>query len=257
MKIKSITAVIITIVIILGGIFVTKLTGNWTTTSSKVPRMVAAGELIGLNQRVGEQKNLYDPADIRGASSFNDISTYFEISSEEIAQAFALDVLGKDPGQFIAADLKLYYGEIPESIGEVGTDSLRWFISLYRGYNYTPEEESLLPAAAVTFLRDKGLIDDDMVQVLKKKITQQVVSTSFAEKAEVAHVETSSENQYFIKGNTTFNDLYSWGVTQKEIEEATGIEAGSKTAIIRNYYTELGLEFGAMKTILQDLANSK
>ncbi|MCK5156264.1 MAG: hypothetical protein KAQ69_07545 [Spirochaetales bacterium] len=257
MKIKSITAVTITIVIIFGGIFVTKLTGNWNTTSNKVPRRIAAGELVELNLRVGEQENPNDPAEIRGASSFHDISSYFEISPEELAQAFALDVLGKDPGQFIATDLKLYYGEIPESIGEVGTDSLKWFVSLYLGYNYTPEEESLLPSTAVAFLRDKGLIDDDMIQVLKQKTTNQGISSSFADSEAADHVETSSENQYLIKGNTTFADLYSWGLTKEEIEEATNVEAGLKTAIIRNYYTELGLEFGAMKTVLQDLANSK
>ena len=49
MKIKSTTAVIITIVLILGGVGVTKLTGTWITESTKVPRKITVGEFAGFS----------------------------------------------------------------------------------------------------------------------------------------------------------------------------------------------------------------
>ncbi|MBL7006203.1 MAG: 4Fe-4S binding protein, partial [Spirochaetia bacterium] len=149
MKIKSTAAAIITIVLILGGVFITKLTGNWITESTKVPRLITAGEFAGFS----------DPADIRGSYSFQDISDNFSLSAEDLAQAFALDTSVKNAGEYLAKDLEGIYGELLDGDGEVGTDSLRWFVALYLGYPYTPEETTLLPSPALAFLREKGLID--------------------------------------------------------------------------------------------------
>jgi len=246
MKIKSTTAVIITIVLILGGVGVTKLTGTWITESTKVPRKITVGEFAGFS----------DPADIRGSYSFQNISDNFSISTEELAQAFALDTSEKDAGQYFAKDLEAIYGEIIEGEGEVGTDSIKWFVALYMDYPYTPEETTLLPSPALALLKSKGLIDDEQFQLLKSAIISPAAGTTFTKDPDSEHFESSSENR-FIKGRTTFADLYSWDVTKEEIEEATGVEAGPKSAIIRDYYAGLELEFGTMKIALQDLVDEK
>ena len=246
MRIKSITAAIITIVIILGGVFVTKLTGTWITESSKVPRKIAAGEFAGFS----------DPADIRGSYSFQDISDNFSIPVEELAQAFALDTSEKEAGEYLAKDLEAIYGDIIEGDGEVGTDSLRWFTALYMNYPYTPEETTLLPAPALLLLKSKGLIDEEQFQQLRSATVAPSAGTFLTKDPDAEHPESSSEDR-FIRGRTTFADLYSWDVTKEEIEEATGAKAGSRTAIIRDYYAELGLEFSTVKTALQALVDKK
>jgi len=245
MKIKSITAAIITIVIILGGVFVTKLTGNWITESTKVPRKITIGEFAGFS----------DPADIRGSYSFQNISDNFSISPEVLTQAFALDTSEKEAGQYLAKDLEAVYGELVDG-GEVGTDSLKWFVALYLGYPYTPEETSLLPAPALALLKSEGLIDDDTFQSLKSVSISPSASTTFTENIDSEHIESSSEDR-FIKGKTTFADLYSWDVTKEEIEEITGYPVGARAAVLRDYYAELGLEFGTVKSELQIIVDGK
>lgn len=246
MKIKSTAAAIITIVLILGGVFITKLTGNWITESTKVPRLITAGEFAGFS----------DPADIRGSYSFQDISDNFSLSAEDLAQAFALDTSVKNAGEYLAKDLEGIYGELLDGDGEVGTDSLRWFVALYLGYPYTPEETTLLPSPALAFLREKGLIDDDTFQSLKSAAITPSASVNFLESTESEHIESISEDR-LIKGKTTFADLYSWDVTKEEIEEIIGSPAGARAVTIRDYCTELGLEFGTIKTELQTLIDEK
>jgi hypothetical protein len=248
MKIKSITAAIITIVIILGGVFVTQLTGNWITESTKVPREITMGEFAGLS----------DPADIRGAYSFQDISDSFSISPEELAQAFSLDTSDKDAGQYLAKDLETIYGELIEGDGEVGTDSIRWFVALYLNYPYTPEETTLLPLPALSLLKSKDVIDDEEFQILKEKSISPTADSFLSESEDLVHVESSSESEdRLIKGNTTFADLYAWGLTSEEIEKETGAPAGPRAALLRDYFAELGLEFGTMKTALQIIVDGK
>jgi len=158
MKIKSITAAVVTIVIILGGVFITKLTGNWVTEGKKIPRKISAGANAGL----------FDPADIRGSYSFQNISDSFPISPEELALAFALDTSKKDAGQYLAKDLEAIYGGVMEVGGEVGTDSIRWFVALFMDYPYTPNDNTLLPSPALALLKSMGVIDDTEFQTLKE-----------------------------------------------------------------------------------------
>ncbi|NQT60408.1 MAG: hypothetical protein HQ557_15630 [Bacteroidetes bacterium] len=246
MKIKSITAAIITIVIILGGVFVTQLTGNWITESTKVPREITMGEFAGLS----------DPADIRGSYSFQDISDSFSISPEELAQAFSLDTSEKDADQYLAKDLEAIYGELIEGDGEVGTDSIKWFVALYLDYPYTPEETTLLPSPALALLKSKGVINDEEFQILKEKSISPTADSFLSENEDLVHVEISSEDR-LIKGNTTFADLYSWDVTKEEIEEITGHPVGARAAVLRDYYAEVGIEFGTVKITLQELVDGK
>lgn len=246
MKIKSITAALISIVIILGGVFITKITGTWITESTKIPRTIAVGEFAGLS----------DPADIRGSYSFQDISDNFLISSELLAQAFALDTSEKEAGQYLAKDLEAIYGELIEESGEVGTDSIRWFVALYLGYPYTPEDTTRLPTPALALLKSGSLIDDETFQSLKSVSISPSASTTFTENIDSEHIENSSVER-LIKGKTTFADLYSWDVTKEEIEEITGHPVGARAAVLRDYYADIGIEFGTVKSELQIVVDSK
>ncbi|MBL7007023.1 MAG: hypothetical protein ISR78_08090, partial [Spirochaetia bacterium] len=109
---------------------------------------------------------------------------------------------------------------------------------------------------ALAFLREKGLIDDDTFQSLKSAAITPSASVNFLESTESEHIESISEDR-LIKGKTTFADLYSWDVTKEEIEEIIGSPAGARAVTIRDYCTELGLEFGTIKTELQTLIDEK
>ena len=78
MKIKSNFLGIIILVIVFGGIFSTAIFNLWQTQSSKIPRTITSGEF----------KGSYDPDDIRGSYSFNDISELFNIPLEDLRRAF-------------------------------------------------------------------------------------------------------------------------------------------------------------------------
>lgn len=254
MKIKGLFAAGIAVVIIFAGIFITKLTGDWATEGRKIPRRISVGDYAGM----------YDPGDIRGSYSFADIANSFAVTPDEIARAFALPTDGIDPADYKAKDLEEYYGEIPDGTGELGTDSLRWFVALATGYPYTPEPETLIPSPALALLKTKGVIDETVIAELRERSVSPGIfpesshtpeSTSSLESSE--DHETGEESDRMIKGKTTFADLYDWGLTEEEIESATGYEVGKRAEILRDYFSEQGASFGEMKSILQVIIDSR
>ena len=54
-----------------------------------------------------------------------------------------------------------------------------------------------------------------------------------------------------VTGKTTFQELLDWGVTKEAIQKAIGGEHPTSTTIIKDYVTGKGLEFTALKTLLQ------
>jgi hypothetical protein len=54
-----------------------------------------------------------------------------------------------------------------------------------------------------------------------------------------------------VSGKTTFQELLDWGVTKEAIQKALGSDMPASTTVIKDYVTAKGLEFTAMKTLLQ------
>jgi hypothetical protein len=257
MRIKGIAAAGITILIILGGVFISQLTGTWITENARSPRLITVGEFAGMS----------DPADIRGSHTFAVIGESFGIEPKEIAAAYGLDVGTRDPGELRANEMELFFEGIDESRGEIGTDSVKWFIALYSGFPYVPEETTLLPSSAAAYLKDAGKIDQETMDSLQPSLIETEFLKADTEadadadtSAGISAAETgvsSSSTDRTVKGNTIFADLYTWGLTEKEIEEVTGEVPGPRSAVIRDYYTNLGLEYGTVRVALQKLVDSK
>jgi hypothetical protein len=55
-----------------------------------------------------------------------------------------------------------------------------------------------------------------------------------------------------ITGKTTFQELLDWGVSQDAIQKAIGEGLPAPATVIKDYATGKGLEFAAIKTLLQD-----
>ena len=54
-----------------------------------------------------------------------------------------------------------------------------------------------------------------------------------------------------VTGKTTFQELLDWGVTKEAIQKAIGGDIPTSITIIKDYVTGKGLEFTAVKTLLQ------
>jgi pyruvate/2-oxoglutarate dehydrogenase complex dihydrolipoamide acyltransferase (E2) component len=127
----------------------------WKTTATKEPAKFTSGELAG-------QSN---PADIRGSYTFGDIAAAFPVPVDALAQAFG--VKEGDPAAFQCKQLETIYAGTEG--GEIGTDSVRWFVALYAGLPYTPEDDSLLPAGALEVLAPR-LSPERLAEVKAKTV---------------------------------------------------------------------------------------
>ncbi len=154
MKIKPQTAVIASILFVVAGILGSIALGWWQTESTKVPQRLEAVTATG-------EEAAYDPADIRGSYTLNEISSLFEIPLEELAAAFVIEQ--DKASEFKVKDLETIYTD-PAS--EVGTSSMRLFVAWYKGLPYELKEDSFLPAPAAEILRDKDNLTPEQEEYL-------------------------------------------------------------------------------------------
>lgn len=210
----------------------------WRTTSSKVPAKFTSGE------HEGE----YNPADIRGSYTFSEVSALFEIPLEEMGKAFGLD--GADNmANFQCRNLKEIYGAVEG--GEIGTDSVKFFVSLYTGFSYTPEETTLIPAPAMSVLKEK--LSAEELKVLESR----AVTISGLKPVSGKDPEDDlGEVDIAVKGKTTFQELLDWGLAKEEIETALGTSMGKPGVKIRDYCAEKEMEFSGVKEVLQEILDA-
>lgn len=234
------------------GIGLSMATGIWKTESTKIPARYDSGAYAGE----------FDPADIRGSYSFADIESSFGIPSKELAKAFGLEYEG-DSGAILAKSLEAWYGSTADG-GEIGTDSLRVFVSLYTGRPYTGGENTRLPASSFEFLKDRVAPDElDFVLSIMADVTSSDVTSSDVASNDVApdssvpadavHVPVSTG----VRGSTTFADLLAWGLTGKEIEGVLGMKMGAAGMTVRDFAIANGKEFSLYKTEFQRILDSR
>lgn len=244
MKIGAKGIAVSIVAIILGGVVLLMALGSWQTESEKVPVKFSTGEFAGMA----------NPEDIRGSYSFADVEKNFPVTADILAAAFALDVAAKPAEDYLAKDLEALYGEVADGAGEIGTDSLKWFVSLYTGLPFTPGEDTYVPKTVIDILRDSGkVVDAETLARLEAKSVEPLVPGAVPVVVET-HDESTTER--VVKGNTTYADVISWGVGQAEIEAVVGVPLGSKTEKIRDHLLANNLEFSVVKAQLQTLVDA-
>jgi hypothetical protein len=247
MTIRARTAAIISIVAILGGILVLDVTGLWITEGTKVPTKIASGEFAGLA----------DPASIKGSFSLEDIEKNFSVPAETLASAYALDTVSVEASSYQAKSIEERFEGLEGLTGDIGTDSVRFFVALYLGIPYEPEENTMLPSTATDILLAEGNISVEEFEALSGRvfamgsIAPAMVVTSNNENPAASSTTT------FIKGNTTFGNLLEWGLTETEIEEVLGMPMATKTTVLKDFLAEKGIEFSTYKSELQALLDAK
>jgi len=214
----------------------------WRTMSEKVPAKFTSGE----------QEGEYNPADIRGSYTFSQVSELFQIPLEEMGKSFGLDV-ADNMADFKCGSLKEIYGAVEGTIegGEIGTDSVKLFVSLYRGLSYTPEKTTLIPAPAMSVLKEK--LSEEELKVLENRVvTLPGLKSLPGEDPEDDLAEIDST----VKGKTTFQELLDWGLAREEIETALGTSMGKPGVNVRDYCVEREIEFSGVKNVLQEMLDA-
>jgi len=242
MKINTKMVAIVVPVILFGGIAVSAALNMWVTESTKVPVTYAEGEFAGQ----------YNPADIRGSYSLADIESAFGVPVDVLARAFGVAGV-ENPAEFLVKGLEDLYGGLATDTTEIGTDSVRMFVALYKGLPYTPEETTVLPNPAASELRAVGTLSDEQLAWLD---THRVDIAGAKPEALTAEHEVSTEEDRTIKGKTTFGELLDWGVTREELEAVLEMPIGPRGTAVRDFFLEKGLEFSTYKTRLQELVDA-
>ena len=148
-KVKTSNVAIVILTVLFGGIALTSALGWWKTTSSKQPVRYSQGEYTGE----------YNPADIRGSYSFGEISELFQIPLEDLGKAFGV----KDESSiatFKCKDLETLYSVSAAEGKEVGTDSVRIFVALYKSLPIPLTETTYLLKPAVGILQNQASLTD-------------------------------------------------------------------------------------------------
>lgn len=242
MKIKGTTAGLTFIVIFVGGIILSQAAGYWATESSKEPMKFETGAFAG-------EAN---PADIRGSYSLGDIERAFDIPVATLAQAFAMS--GEENQASIQVKVfEELFGIIDGK--EIGTDSMRLFVSLYKGIPYVTEEDTGLPRPALSILRKEGAMTAEELAAAEERLVS--MDSVHVDVSAIPDDDHSKDVLKEIKGKTMFSDLYDWGLTQEEVEKILGMPAGVRTQTVRDFCMEKGIEFSTVKTPIQELLDSK
>ncbi|NCB01382.1 MAG: hypothetical protein EOM67_04340 [Spirochaetia bacterium] len=246
MKISAKYVALLLIVIILGGVLVLMLSGLWITEGKKVPTKITTGAYSGMA----------NPGDIRGSYTLLDIETNFSIPSETIASAFQLDTSIKDAQAYKAKDIEEMYFNSGLTEGDIGTDSVKYFVSLYLGIPYAPEEDTILPSTAVNLLNSLEKITQHEYAALSEKSYTVNNSSMGTDQNKAIQQSSLTASTYTIKGNTTFFDLIEWGLTQEEIEEVLTFPLLVKSSTIKDVAEKEGIEFSILKNAFQNILNN-
>ncbi len=155
MKLKAIHIAAAVVGVFVLGIGGASILGFWKTSSTKQPVAIKTGDFAGMP----------NPSDIRGSYTWNDVAKAFGFDVKLALEAFG----AKDAAEKVNT-LETSYGEagLPEGL-EIGTDSVRLFVSLLTGLPHTPEESTVLPATAIPVLKASGKADPAAIDAAAAK----------------------------------------------------------------------------------------
>lgn len=241
MKLTAKPLAVILFVILFGSIIFTTAMNWWQTESQKVPATFTEGEAAGE----------YNPADIRGSYTFQDIENSFKVPVEDLAAAFAIPA-DRDAAAYAVKDLEALYAAQAEAGTEIGTGSVRYFTALYTGLPYEIVEETFLPAPAVELLKSKANLTVEQLAYLEAHAVALDLPVTSLTQVPAEEVKTEEEStDTLLKGKTTFQELLDWGVAQEFIESTIGAAIPAPGVKVKDYCTEANLNFEEIKIVLQ------
>lgn len=247
MKMNALVLGIVAVSVIFGAVLISSALGYWQTESSKSPAKISNGDFSGES----------DPADIRGSYSFGDIEAAFDLEASILAKAFGVSPVEADTFQL--KSLETLYASFSEQGVEIGTGSVKYFVSLYKGLPYELTEEVFLPLPAVKLLMDEGKVTEDQAKKLLETAVEipGVRAESSTSELDSVTEHDPLESGFIIKGQTTFREILETGVSQEDIENIIGDRLPNPLTTIKSYCTEKGLNFETVKTALKILTDEQ
>ncbi len=246
MKVKLKILAVIVPVILFGGILAASAAGVWSTSTSKQPATYASGDFAGE----------YNPADIRGSYTFEEISDLFGIELNVLYEAFGIP---EGTVGMKSKDLEGIYGE--ES--GIGNESVQVFVTLYKKLPLTPGDAYLPQTAADVLLRDnKDLTDEEKAYIVSHIAAAPAASESVFEEATPSPTGSplkdgtgdGTNEEALVNGSTTFGQLLDAGITQEDIEDIIGSALPPTNQTVKDYCIGQGLVFSEIKDQLSALA---
>lgn len=244
MKIKISTLAISMLVIVFGGILIASVLGVWGSKS----------ELEEINARYDGIEAALDPAQIRGSFSFAEVSEFFSVPLDVMAEGFMLPK-SVDPHYFYNRDMEGLFGAVLTEDQEIGNASVQYFVALYTGLPYQLSEEIYLPQPAVDILKAQAQLTDEQIAYLDAH-TVQIDPDELVAAMGTYVEEEHDEDEAIVKGTTTFYDVLAWGVTESDLMVVLDGEMPPTNILIRDYCTQVGLEYGIVKAELQMLVDA-
>jgi len=253
--IKTRTLGVATAAILFGGIALGAALGYWNTSSTKEPVKIKSGEFAGMPS----------PSDIRGSYTWADVAKAFSIPEASVIKAFD----GSGSEEKVNSLESRYAGRLPDGT-EIGTDSVRFFVSLYTGLPHEIEEGTILPKSAIAVLRAEGRAESALIDAAEARAigsggalggqstaaAPSAAAPSASAPSASAPSAVSAEHAPAvgsIVGKTTFADLKSWGYDMAKVEEILG-GIGPSAQAIRDYCSAKGLAFSEIKAKLEGIA---
>lgn len=239
MKIKMHVMAIIVLVVIFGGIAAAKSVDIWATTSSKIPAKYKTGDFAGT----------YNPADIRGSYTFQDVADAFQVDLLVLYEAFGI-AENTDGTQIQTKDLETLYNiDTP-----IGNESVQVFVALYKNlpiilgdvYLPKPAVNILLEANQNLTQVQKNYLKDHQVEIIKTGLTDSGTNDS--------EVNNKPAQEQLVKGSTTFQQVLDAGITSDQIQAIIGAELPPTHQTVKDYCIQKGLSFPTIKNQLNELA---
>jgi hypothetical protein len=257
-----------TVLVIFGGIGLAMGLGWWKTTGgNRAPAVLRQGSFTGM----------YDPADIRGSTSFGNIETYFRIPAALIAEAFGIQAT--DPKVVTAKFADTVYGEVPGLNGgilDIGTDAVKLFVARMTGIPFVPEEATGLPESAIDMILalGAGMSEEQRQELISKAVASRTMvydaaladDHALADPAAIpaAVPETGAGGGgtggiavggtgFVFQGKTSFADVMAAGLTQAQIESVLGLPMGPKIQSVKDFCESKGLKYSAVRAGLSQL----
>lgn len=145
-------AIVASFVVGIGG---SKIIGYWQMEGSKTPAAIKEGDFAGLP----------NPADIRGSYTWEDLGKAFKFDP-----AWAMEAFGVTDRMSKLNSLETIYDKsmLPEGT-EIGTGSVRYFVSLLTGIPLEAEADNIFPISAIPILRAHSKADPALIDALEAK----------------------------------------------------------------------------------------
>jgi len=244
---------IILIVVFAGGIFYAEQNGYWQTETSKTPeKMIVEGQEV------------YNPEDIRGSYSFEDVSNAFDVPIDVLIDAFQLPE-GTDGSVFKNKDLEELYGELAGDNGELGNGSVKIFVAFYKNIPMELEEGNLILEKGAEILRNLGTLTEEQMEYLDRNTmssdkSELGITDSMGEVEPIEEVEPVKEinededhEEFKINGNVTFKEIEDVGINMEEVEEILGMPVDNKALTVKDFCSANELSFSEIKTKLTEI----